>query len=38
VTELEAESDLTIALESLYQRTGQSIENIPRLSDAFPKP
>ena len=36
VTELESESNLTIALESLYQRTGQSIEEIPRLSDAFP--
>lgn len=36
VDELSAESDLTIALEALYQRTGQSIESIPRLSEDYP--
>lgn len=36
VTELNAQSNLTIALEALYQRTGQSISSIPRLSEDYP--
>lgn len=36
VSELQAEAQLTIALESLYQRTGQPINSIPRLSEDYP--
>ncbi|MFD1384808.1 TolC family outer membrane protein [Rhodanobacter aciditrophus] len=36
VTALQAEAQLTIALESLYQRTGQTIESIPSLSEDYP--
>lgn len=36
VTELNAEAQLTISLEALYQRTGKSIQSIPRLSEDFP--
>lgn len=36
VTELNAEAQLTIALESLRQRTGQTITSIPSLSEDYP--